>query len=373
MHADVIVIGAGTVGAAIAYGLAGRGVRVLMLDGGDRDFRAANANFGLVWLHGKGLDMPAYHWLTRDAVDLWPEFGLELTEATSIDLQYERNGGLLLCLGETEFEDRRAMLMRLDNQLGGAEPDWEMLDRKAFASLHPKVSIGPDVAGASLGRRDGHANPLRLLMALHTGIVRKGGEIRGGAVVRSLQADGQGGYTVEFGTERATAARVVIAAGLGSKVLAAQVGLDVPIRPQRGQLLVTERFEPFLPLPMMDMRQTQDGTIMIGTTNEEAGFDSSTTNEAATALSANALRCIPALSDATLVRQWSGLRILTPDGFPVYAESQTHPGVFVTLCHSGVTLASSHAGALADGIAAGRLPAHLDVFHPRRFNVPKAA
>jgi glycine/D-amino acid oxidase-like deaminating enzyme len=64
---------------------------------------------------------------------------------------------------------------------------------------------------------------------------------------------------------------------------------------------------------------------------------------------------------------------MTPDSYPIYAESQTHPGAFVTLCHSGVTLASAHATLLADSIAAGRLPSSFDAFHHRRFDVPEVA
>jgi glycine/D-amino acid oxidase-like deaminating enzyme len=124
---------------------------------------------------------------------------------------------------------------------------------------------------------------------------------------------------------------------------------------------------------MSGLRQTREGTVMIGATHDEVGFDTSTTCAAAAALSANAIRRIPALSEATLVRQWAGLRILTPDSYPVYAESQSHPGAFVALCHSGVTLAAAHAALLADAIAVGRLPPSLDVFHQRRFDVPKAA
>src|ERR1700722_16336235 len=373
MTADIVVIGAGLVGAAIAYGLAARNVRVLVLDGHDRDFRAASANFGLVWLHGKGVDMPAYQQLTRHSVDLWPDFSADLTDTTAIDLQYERNGGLSICLGEAEFEQRRAELQRLDNQLGSAVPDWEMLDRGSLAKLLPKAQPGPDVAGASFGRRDGHANPLRLLAALHAGILRKGGRLRGGSPVHSVQTDGRGMFTIDFGPQRASAARVVIAAGLGSKALAAQVGLDILIRPQRGQILVTERLEPFLPLPMSGLRQTREGTVMIGATHEEVGFDTSTTSGAAAALSATAIRCVPALSKATLVRQWAALRILTPDGYPIYAQSQSHPGAFVALCHSGVTLAAFHADGLAAAIAAGTLPEGLSPFHQSRFDVPQAA
>jgi glycine/D-amino acid oxidase-like deaminating enzyme len=372
MHPDIIVIGAGTVGAAIAYGLARKRLRVLVLDGDDGDYRAARANFGLVWLQGKGLNMPAYQQLTRGSIDLWPDFDAELAGLTATDLQYERNGGLAFCLGEDEFEKRRLDLQRLHNQLGGAEADWQMLDRAELAKLCPKIRFGADVTGASFGRRDGHANPLRLLAALHAGILRLGGDLRQHGAVRQIAADGEG-FTVAFGQESASAPRLVIAAGLGSQVLARQVDLEIPLRPQRGQVLVTERLAPFLPLPTSGLRQTREGTVMIGATHEETGFDVSTTAVAAANLSHRTVRLVPALADATLVRQWAGLRIMTPDSCPIYAQSQTYPGAFVALCHSGVTLAALHATVLAEAIAAGQLPTSLDAFHQRRFDVPKAA
>jgi glycine/D-amino acid oxidase-like deaminating enzyme len=372
MRSDVIVIGAGTVGAAVAYGLARKKLRVLVLDGDDGDFRAARANFGLVWLQGKGINMPAYQLLTRTSTDLWPDFNTELGSLSGTDLEYERNGGLTFCLGEADFEDRRHHLLRLHNQLGGADADFEMLDRAALAKLLPNLPLGPDVSGASYGKRDGHTNPLRLLAALLAGIQRLGGTLRTRATVRSISKDGEG-FTVTFGEEHARAPRIVIAAGLGSPALARQVDLDIPLRPQRGQVLVTERLAPLLPLPSSGLRQTRDGTVMIGATHEEKGFDISTTSAAAAQLSAKTVRIVPKLATATLVRHWAGLRIMTPDSYPIYAQSETHPGAFVALCHSGVTLAAVHAEVIADAVAAGALPASLDPFHQRRFDVPQAA
>lgn len=373
MNTDVIVIGAGVVGSAIAYGLVRRKLRVLVLDGDDRDFRATNANFGLIWLQGKGMDMPEYQLWTRSSVDLWPEFCGELEQLTGADIQYERSGGLTICLGEAEFEQRRAMLSRLHEQLGAGDPDWQMVDRHRLAELLPKVRLGPDVAGASFGKSDGCTNPLRLLIALHEGILRGGGHLRGAAAVRSITSDRCGRFAVDFASERVTAARVVIAAGLGSKTLAAQVGLEIPIRPQRGQILVTERLEPFIPLPTSGLRQTREGTVLIGSTQDEAGFDVSATTGGAARLSDRAISRIPALRGAILVRQWAGLRVLTPDRHPIYAESASHPGAFVAVCHSGVTLAAVHARVLAEAIAEGRLPPPLHAFHHRRFDVPKTA
>ena len=310
MKVDVIVLGAGVVGSAIAYGLASRNVRVLVLDGGDSDLRAANANFGLVWLQGKGTNMPAYQQLTRDSVHLWPEFSTELTDATAIDLQYERNGGLTICLGEAEYERRRGDLQRLHDQLGGgAEPDWQMFDRDALVKLLPKVQLGTEVAGASFGRSDGHANPLRLLAALHAGSCARAADCSGTVPCMRYKRTAKASRSI-WGPSRYRRHVFVIAAGLGSKALAAQVGLDIPFRPQRGQILVTERLEPFLPLPTSGLRQTREGTVMIGATQDEVGFDTSTTTERSAALSAKAIRRIPALSDVRLVRQWAGLRIM---------------------------------------------------------------
>lgn len=372
MRPDFIVIGAGTVGAAIAYGLARRGQRVAILDGDDGDFRAARANFGLVWLQGKGLNMPAYQEWTRRSVDLWPDFCDELSDRAATDLQYENEGGLAFCLGDADFESRRRDLHRLHQQRGGNDPGFEMLDRRALEQLMPRVRFGADVTGASLGLHDGHANPLKLLAALHRGILALGGSIHSRNRVEHIKPRARS-FTVETRQQTFDAPRLVIAAGLGSAALAGQVGLTIPLRPQRGQICVTERTELLLPLPASGLRQTHEGTIMIGGTQEAVGLDVSATGAAAAGLSQKAVRLIPALAELTLVRQWAGLRVMTPDSYPVYAQSAEYPGAFVALCHSGVTLAAVHAVTIADAISAEELPSSLDPFHHRRFNVPKAA
>jgi glycine/D-amino acid oxidase-like deaminating enzyme len=372
MRPDIVVIGGGTVGAAVAYGLARRRQKVLLLDGDDRDFRAAQANFGLVWLQGKGVGMPAYQALTRGSIALWRAFSDELEAETGIDPCYEQNGGLAFCLGEEDFEKRRFDLLRLHNQRGEGQPDWEMLDRPSLQRLLPKVTLGPDVTGASFGRRDGHTNPLRLLAALHGAIARHGGVIRRRARVERIEPVGSD-FRLVLSDDALVAPRIVVAAGLGSGELARQIGLEVPVHPERGQVLVTERLAPFLPLPASGLRQTTDGTVMIGATKEDSGFDVSTTADASAKLSRKTVRTIPALAQVRLVRHWAGLRIMTPDSYPIYARSESHPGAFVALCHSGVTLAAFHAETLAEAIVADALPETLAPFHQRRFDVPQAA
>jgi len=141
------------------------------------------------------------------------------------------------------------------------------------------------------------------------------------------------------------------------------------LSPQRGQLLVTERLRPLLPMAASGLRQTAEGTMMIGVTQENVGYDLHTTSAAAAGMACKALRVLPDLAQARLVRHWSCLRILTPDGCPVYAGSVSHPGAWIAACHSGVTLAAFHAGPLADCLGNSMLTADLDFFHHERFNV----
>ncbi|MFM0365515.1 NAD(P)/FAD-dependent oxidoreductase [Paraburkholderia sediminicola] len=370
---DVIVAGAGMVGAAVGYGLAGQGRRVLMLDGKDTDFRAAKANFGLVWAHGKGYGQPEYQRLSLSAVKDWPEFAQQLEAESGFELSYERKGGLHFCMSENELSDRATKLGAWHAQTPELPPTTRILTRGELDRRFPSLRLGNDVAGASLGELDGHVNPLRLLAALQAAFLHRGGHVRTGRAVTAIKALPGGGFEVTAGEQQVCSERVVIAAGLGSSTLGSMVGLDVPIRPQRGQLLVTERLAPLLPIPASGLRQTGEGTVMIGVTQEEVGYDLSTTSDAAVRMARRALRILPGLASARLVRQWACLRIMTPDGAPVYASSPLYPGADIALCHSGVTLASFHAGPYARALAGGLLPNTLDVFHHDRFNVQKVA
>lgn len=370
-EADVIVVGAGVVGAAAAYGLARRGVNVLAIDGGDGDYRATLGNGGLVRAQGAGPGMPAFLYLRYRSLDLWSSFADELTDLTGVDLEYECNGTVNTCFGEEEFEKRRNLLIRIDKERNADVPDVVMVDRTGLEDLFPGVRFGPDVSGGSYCALDGHVNPMRLLRALQEGIKRRGGRLVSGQPVHGVRRDG-GGFTVDAAGGTYRAARVLIAAGNGSGPLARQVGLDIPVRPQRGQKMITERVAPMLPMPLGPLRQTRDGTIQLGGTVEEVGFDVSTTTAAATAMTELAIRIVPALAGVKVVRQWSALRIMTPDGYPIYAESQTHPGAFVAVCHGGILFAALHAELLADALARGRLPETASPFHHRRFDVQEA-
>lgn len=367
---DVIVVGGGIVGSCLGYGLAKLGQNVAVLDRGDVDFRASRGNFGLVWVQGKGLGFPPYGRITRWSADAWPAFARQLVQETGIDPAFTRPGGLGICFSAIELEEQSAALSRLADESGG-EFRFEALSRQALQTRLPE--IGPAVVGAVYSPHDGCANPLLLLRALHAGLLRAGGRylpqhdvqwiVRAHDIFRVITSSG----TLH-------AARVVLAAGLGSASLAAQLGLQAPVRPVRGQILVTERLAPLLNGQVCSLvRQTAEGTCMIGGTVEEAGFDDGVRPETLAKLARQAITAFPPLAGVSLVRSWGALRIMTPDGLPIYQRSATCPGAWLVTVHSGVTLAPLHAQILAQAVCDDLVPASLTPFFPARFSAPLAA
>ncbi len=365
---DIAVVGGGLVGAAVAYGLASRGLKPVVVDEGDVAYRASRGNFGLVWVQGKGLGFDAYARWTRLSADAWGDFANELQEATGVDVAHRRPGGLEVCADEAEFRERAEELRRLSEQTPGFE--YEMLDPAALRALVPGVSEA--LPGGAYCPHDGHANPLYLLRALHEGIARKGGRYLAEGLVLAIAPDGAGfALTTPAGPLRA--GRVVVAAGLGCRALAPALGLEAPVDPIRGQILVTERVAPFLDLPTLYLRQTAEGSLQLGDTHEDVGLDDGTTWTAMKAIAARAVKCFPFLESVRLVRAWGALRIMTPDGAPLYDASERHPGAFLVTCHSGVTLAAAHAGHLADWIAGDDPRPEIRSFSAERFHVQSAA
>lgn len=369
-RAEIAVVGGGLVGSALAFGLARRGRAVAVLDEGDVAYRASRGNFGLVWVQGKGVDCPAYAAWTRRSAELWPALAAELAETTGIDVDLQQPGGIQLCLTKGEMDARARALGRLHNQAGGAWR-YEMLDRDGLARLLPDV--GPRVVGGSFCPDDGHASPLKLLRALQEGLRRRGGRLLSGARAEAVTPVASGFEIRREDGGTVGADRVVLAAGLGTPGLARGLGLDVPVRPQRGQVLVTERMPPFLSLPTVNCRQTAEGSIMFGDSKEEVGFDEGTRRDVLARIARRAILCFPQLEHARIVRTWGALRVMSPDGLPIYAAVPDHPGAFVATVHSGVTLAGAHALALAPTLDAGAVPEALAPLSHERFADAAAA
>jgi glycine/D-amino acid oxidase-like deaminating enzyme len=365
---DVIVIGGGNIGSSAAYGLAKHGARVAQLDEGDIALRAARGNFGLVWFQGKGIGMPLYVDWCFEATQRWPGFANELQEITGLDLNYKKNGGFDLCLSEAQAQEAKQEVAILKEQTTNFEYQAEFITRDELQAMVPGMKFGPKVRAASFSPHDGHVNPLMLLRALHTGFQSHGGAYYPGHKVHRISHEG-GVFSVRSAKAEFTAPKLVLATGLGLPPLAKQLGMHIPVAPQRGQIMVSERVKPILPYPMGSVRQTAEGSFLFGASYEEVGRDDSATASVMQSLAQRAGDVFPCLADLRIVRCWAALRPLTPDKKPVCQESEKYPGAFAFTSHSGVSLASVYAHKIPSWVLDGQVPQGIEAFHARRFNV----
>lgn len=363
---DYAVVGGGIVGAAVAYGLAKAGEEVALLDEGDIAFRAARGNFGNVWVQGKGANAPAYADLTREAANGWAAFAEELQSHTGIDLHFRRPGAFYLCFSEQELEKRTAIMAKIEGRSAIPSP-FEVLDHGGLARRLPE--IGPAIAGGTYSAADGTANPLLLLRSMIAALCGLGGSYLPKRSAKSVRAEG-GGFVIDTQDGPIGCANVVLAAGLGNAELAPQLGMSAPVRPVRGQIMVTEKVRPFLNFGTNFIRQTVEGGCIFGESSEEVGLDDATTLPVLRETARRAALAFPLLCDVRVVRSWGALRIMTDDGVPVYQQAPAHPGAFVLSVHSGVTLAPFHAEGMVQAIRARHLdPARFQSFSPERFHV----
>ena len=363
---DVAIIGGGLLGSAFGWGLANRGLSTVVFDEGDNAIRTARGNFGLVWVQGKGVGMPEYARWSLNASRLWGDFSARLRRETGIDIHYERRGGFVICLDENEFDSNRKALETLRNEAND-DYEYDLLDH---AELKKQIPLVGNVAGASYCPHDGHCNPLRLLRALHKGYLDKSGNYRPHHHIDHIRSLNGGGFDVStIDGKTYSSEKVIVAAGHGSKKLGAQLGLDVPIFPDQGQVLVTEKVEPVLDYPTNFVRQTDEGSFLLGPSTRDVGYSLDTDPLTLSEITQRCIKAFPKLESLRLQRTWAALRVMTPDGFPVYQQSDSHPGAFSFACHSGVTLAASHALEVSQWVEAGAIPEAYQAFHPRRFHV----
>lgn len=127
--AEWAVIGGGLVGSAVAWGLARRGAKVVVLDEGDDALRASRGNFGLVWVQSKGDGMPDYADWTRRSAEIWPQLAAAIGAEEGVDVGLRQPGGIEPCLDDTEMAERELQIRRMHNQPGVGASD--VRDRKS--------------------------------------------------------------------------------------------------------------------------------------------------------------------------------------------------------------------------------------------------
>jgi sarcosine oxidase subunit beta len=277
-------------------------------------------------------------------------------------VDYQRDGYLLLAETDAEAERLKDLAER-QSRVPGVRV--ELLDTRAARSLEPALS--PRLVAATYCAQDGNVDPMKLTLALGRAARRHGAELLHHREVTGIRLRGGRVAAVVTPAGEIPAGAVVDAAGVLVPEVARMVGVEVPVLPQRGQMLQLEALPPLLSRPVQAIRQLRSGTTMVGTTNEFVGHDRSVTYEAAAQILARACRMIPALAGARVMRGWAGLRPMPPDGLPIYDAVPDVPGFYVAVGHSGVTLAPITGQVFLDLITKGRTDLPIAPYSLSRF------
>jgi glycine oxidase len=373
---DVAIIGAGIIGLAIGWRLAGRGLSVAIFDRGAAGGRASLAATGMLAagmeLEPGGSDLLP---LALESQRLWPAFRAELERGSGISIDYQAEGTLLVALCREEVE-RLAFRYELQ-QRDGVKSRW--LSGREARALEPRLR--PSVVAGISCPDDHQVDPRRVVAALTRTFRAAGGRIFEHCPVTALDRTGSAVTGVATPQGRVRAEAVIVAAGAWSgEGGLLPPGLTIPVRPLKGQSLALRPGGG--PAPLSQVVWTEevhlapkgDGRLIVGATVEERGFDDAVTAGGLYALLEGARRALPAIEEMTVEAVWTGLRPTSVDDAPILGAAGIDGLAIATGHHrNGVLLAPVTAEAMAALVANGRLPEIAAPFGLDRFAVTEAS
>lgn len=369
--ADVLILGGGVIGLSTAYFLAREGVRVAVLDKGDFGRESSWAGAGILPAGNPKRAKSALGRLRAHSIALFPDISAELRERTGIDNGYVRCGGLELRRSADALERQRIENLVREERGEGAHCD--VLDVAQLHQLEPALST--ELPGAVHFPDMAQVRNPRHLKALVAGCAALGVPLRPGCPAYALERAGERISAVVTPNGPFTADRILIAAGAWSDMLTQLVGWRTHIRPVRGQIAMLTPQPPVLRRILLAgdhyLVPRPDGRVLVGSTEEDVGFDTRTTAEAVQGLLGLALRLVPGLAGAPVERCWAGLRPGSPDGRPFLGPVPGWANLFVAAGHfrSGIMLSLGTALVMTE-LLLGRTPTvPLDAFRLDRLVV----
>jgi D-amino-acid dehydrogenase len=362
MTFDAAVIGGGLLGTATAYHLVAAGARTLLIDRANVG-RATDAGAGILSPETNSRDPEAWFRLAVEAVDYYPALIERLRAEQSGDTGYAVCGKLVVAVSDDEVEPfARAKQIIFERQRSRGLPkpaDLHEITAAEARELFPPLAA---VHGAIYSRTAARVDGRLLNRALRSAAEARGLVVRTGSVERLIR-DGAAVNGVVHDGEAVPAAAVAIAGGAWSDEFGKQLGVTVPVAPQRGQIIHlglrgadTSRWPMISAFRHQYMVAWPDSRVVAGATRETgSGFAPHTTTTGVRALLDEALRVAPGLAAAEVREIRVGLRPLTPDTLPVLGAVPGIRGAFLVTGHgpTGLTL-----GAYSGKVVAGLMLGH---------------
>jgi glycine oxidase len=357
---DVLVVGGGVIGCAIARAVARPRRSVLLVDRGAIGGEASSAAAGVLSVGSGDADGPGLA-LRRAGLLRFPALAAALREETGIDVELDLDGVMVLALHVEEAVAQRERTARRRTQ--GLRAEW--LDADALRAAEPMAN--PAACGAGLYPDDGRVACERLVEALAEAARRRGASIVPGAEVHAAERRGDRLTRVQVADTWIAPGTIVLAAGAWAARVAG-IAADLPVRPVRGQMLA---LRPPGPPPRHVLfhgdgclTPRRGGEVLVGGTVEDAGFDKAVTAPGVLALLDDVRRIAPAGLEWPITRLWAGLRPGATDGGPFIGRHPDLRNLIVATGHyrNGILLAPVTADAVAATIEGTAMPAEVAPF-----------
>lgn len=363
---DVVVVGAGIIGCAVAYELARRGASVQIVDDRPAGMGATQASAGILAPYIEARRGGPLLELTARSLDLFDKFIARVTAVSGVPVRYRRSGTLDVAMQPSTLADLRASSEALAARSVAAE----LLDAQETRAREPQLAEG--VLGGLLVPSQGFVAAGELTRALATAARRHGAQIIEHGRVRRISRTG-GDLRVETDRGSLIGNGVVVAAGSWAGQVEIEGVPPVPMRPVRGQLVQLGWSGPPLERVIWGERcylvPWDDGTLLVGATVEEVGFDERTTAAGVRGLIEAAAELVPQAWTATFQAARVGLRPASPDELPIIGASSVLPNLVYATGHfrNGVLLTPLTAQFVADVMLENVADPLLEHTRPQRF------
>jgi glycine oxidase len=374
--ADVVVIGGGVIGCAIAFRLAQQRVKVIVVERGGPGSEASSAAAGMIAPQGEMVEFGPFFELCAASRDLYRRFVEELESLSGESVGYHQEGTLIVAPDEAAGSEIEKVYRRQKDQ--GLPV--ERLTTEAVLERVPGLSTA--IAGGLFLPGDHRVDNERLTLALAQAAARLGVAFLTHADVTRLNVTSGRLHSVETGAGSASATstlsadRFVLAAGCWSSELVAPLGTHLPIQPCRGQMI---EFDSPSELPLAVraghhyLVPRAPRRILAGTTAEYAGYQKEVTGEGLRSILEGVTRFAPLVKHLQFRRAWAGLRPDTADHLPILGYGEIDRLIFATgHFRNGILLAPVTAELIAELVLTGSTSRSIEAYRPTRFKAEAA-
>jgi len=386
-HYDVAVIGGGIIGLSISYFLLKKGKKVALIEKNEIGWGASGACDEMILLQSKkpGILLG----LAMESLEMYKYF----TDKKAMDLGFENRGGMIFIENKEQYE----IMEKFVDAQRKYGLDVEIIDKKEVFKRQPNVK--KDIIASTYSKKDSQVYPFKVMRTFIQECLKMGLDIKRKINIYDIEQK-KDYWNIIFDNHTAVETQYVVnAAGAWAPDIGRLVGIDIPITPKRGQILITEQIPPIgetnawsaeyiaaklNPDLMKNINerfrqlgigfafsQSSSGNCLIGSTRENVGYSKETTQEALKIIRDQTVKYFPILANVHIIRSIAGLRPATPDGKAIMGEIENRRGFFIAAGHEGdgIALAPVTGKIMAELINGGDVYYNIEELNLRRFSI----